>query len=123
LETVDRGGLLHVNDPTFMFFRALEIRTQKVLPKHLAINQNSKEDLIKAVIDDEDVGFTWDMLTTDISSPDHVHELLACVTDLWVTIRGFSLAASWLEEYKLASSKETQKTKSLRKGLKQKDVK
>ena len=59
---VDRG--VHVNEPTFLFFRALEVQAQKVLPKHLAKSQDAKEALIKAVMDDEDVGFTWDIVAT-----------------------------------------------------------
>ena len=114
---------MHVNEPTFMFFRALEVQTQKVLPKHLAKSQESKDEFIKAVTEDEDVGFTWDMLAADIRNPEHVQELLKCVVDKWITIRGFALASSWLEDYKLANSKKTQKTKSLRKGLKQKSSK
>ena len=101
-----------------MFFRALEVQTQRVLPKHLGKSQDSKEALIKSVMSDEDVEFTWDMLATDIRSQEHVEELLKCVVSQWITIRGFALTASWLEEYKQASSKKTKKSKSLRKGLK-----
>ena len=118
LEATDRGGLFHVNDSTFLFFRALEVQTQRLLPQHLAKSKDSKEALVKAVINDEDVGFTWDMLSTDIRSQDHAQELLESIVSHWITIRGFAQTASWLEEYKIASSKKTKKTKSLRKELK-----
>ena len=35
LESIDRGGLFHTNDNTFKLFRALEIKTQDCLQKHL----------------------------------------------------------------------------------------
>lgn len=93
--------------------------TQRILPKHLARNQDSKDMLIEALVSDEGVGFTWDMLAVDISNQEHEEELLKHIISEWITIRGFSLTASWLEEYRLANSKTTKKRKSLRKGLKQ----
>ena len=98
---------MQVNNLTFMFFRALEVKTQKVLPQHLATVQESKskEALIKLIMDDEDV----DILAVDIRSQDHVQELLGCVVNQWVTQRGFALVSSWVEEYKLADSKKTKK--------------
>ena len=38
---------------------------------------------------------------------------------MWVTIRGFAMVPSWLEQYKLAQKENTKKSKSLRKTLKQ----
>ena len=39
------------------------------------------------------------LLSQDIDKPEN-SELLTEIVNLWVTIRGFSMAASWLEEYK-----------------------
>lgn len=44
-------------------------------------------------------------------------KLLAEVVTLWVTIRGFSLAASWMEAYKKHKHKTTQKATGLRKPI------
>ena len=35
LELVDRSGLFHVNDATYVFFHALEIQTREHLPQQL----------------------------------------------------------------------------------------
>ena len=35
IRTVDRGGLFVINDSTFEFFKALELRTRQILPQHL----------------------------------------------------------------------------------------
>ena len=41
------------------------------------------------------------------------------IVELWLTIRGFSIAGQWMEIYKKCSSRTTKKSKSLRKTLKQ----
>ena len=38
---------------------------------------------------------------------------------MWVTIRGFSLASTWLEQYKKAEQLNVAKSKALRKKLKE----
>ena len=43
--------------------------------------------------------------------------LFEMIVDLWITIRGFAFASSWVEKYKMASKKSTQKTKGIRKKL------
>ena len=47
-----------------------------------------------------DVQFYWTLISQDIEKEDHAIELLLDIADMWVKIRGFSLASSWLEEYK-----------------------
>ena len=55
--------------------------------------------------------FRW----THIEKEDHAIELLQDIAEMWVTIRGFSLASSWLEEYKKKA--EVSKSRALQKDL------
>ena len=59
------------------------------------------------------------MLSVDIDGEEESVELLRDIVELWLTIRGFSIAGQWMEIYKKCSSKTTKKSKSLRKTLKQ----
>ena len=115
--SIDRGGLLHVNDGTYEFFKAVELQTRQLLPEHLKNPSLVKETLIQRIKEDEDVQFQWSMLRVDIDEPTDSDELLQSVITLWVTIRGFSLTACWMEEYKKALQQCTSKRKALRKDL------
>ena len=43
--------------------------------------------------------------------------LLQMLTDLYITMQGFSFASTWIEKYKIAHKKNSQKTKGTRKLL------
>ena len=120
LDQVNRGGLFPLNDSTFTFFVAIEKQVRNVLPPHV-IKPSDKETFKKAVIEkvlqDEDVQFHWALINQDIDKPEDAEALLVEIVKLWVTIRGFSLAASWMEEYKKNSKKNTQKSTGLRKSI------
>ncbi len=68
ISSVDRGGLFSVNNSTFIsFFKAIEIKTQELLPQHLAAKPNAaKHDLIKSIEEDDEVQFWWSMLARRI---------------------------------------------------------
>ena len=78
-----------------------------------------REIIIDSVAGDDDVHFLWLLLSCDITDEDDVICLLKEIIGLWLTIRGFYIATSWMEEYKMKTA-TTQKTKGLRKSLKQK---
>ena len=65
----------------------------------------------------DDVQWHWTLLSTCIESENHAIELLRKIVTLTVTIRGFALAASWLEVYKLETRKTTKKSSGLRKNF------
>ena len=67
------------------------------------------------------VQFFWTMLSVDIDGEEQAVKLLKEIIGLWVTIRGFSIAGTWMEQY-LHATKGTSKTKGLRKELKRKSV-
>ena len=76
--------------------------------------------IINSVVQDEEVLFYWSywsMNSIDIAEGAHSTELLSNIISLWVTIRGFSIASTWME-YKRATS-TTKPKHSLRKGLRE----
>ena len=58
------------------------------------------------MLSNDDVQWNWTLLSVK----------------LWVIIRGFSLAATWLEIYKSETRKTVKKTSALRKELAQKEL-
>ena len=120
--TVNRGGLFEVNDEAYRLFKRIETRMQNQLRAMLnsALSVPGKREIIiDSVAGDDDVQFLWLLLSCDITDEDDAICLLKEIIGLWLTIRGFSIATSWLEEYKMKTA-TTQKTKGLRKSLKQK---
>ena len=75
-----------------------------VLPQHIIRGDSDKATFKKSVLDvivrNEDVQFYWLLLSQDIDNIVHAEALLTETVNLWVTIRGFSMAASWMAEYK-----------------------
>ena len=82
-------------------------------------NQTKKINLSKQH-EDTDVQFYQLLLSTDLETSDLTEELLRDIIELWLNIRGFSIARQWMEVYKQNKSKTTKKSKSLRKALKKK---
>lgn len=116
---VNRGGLFPVNDETLTFFVAVEKVTRQHLPQQYSSekHENIKQLVIKAISEDCDVQFYWTLISQDIDEEEHAIELLLDIADLWVTIRGFSLASTWLEEYKKLKKTKVSKRRGLRKDL------
>ena len=90
-----------------------------MLPKHIvkAESDKSVQNVIKKVLEDEDVQFNWTLISQDLDSYEEAQELLYEVVHLWVTIRGFSIASTWMETYKQATKQTKQKSTGLRKHL------
>ena len=68
------------------------------------------------ILCDEDVLFYWAIVSADWGVKDS-NMLLQEIVEHFVTIRGFSFASGWMEKYKKATKKSTQKSKGLRKQL------
>ena len=117
MANIDRGGLFYVDDKSFMLFKAIEIKTQELLPQHLRTQQTSSKELIAEVVADDDVQFWWSMISIDIDLEIEQSQLLEEIIEKWITMRGFSMVSSWLEQYKLAKQKNVKRSKSLRKDL------
>lgn len=116
IKEVDRGGLWHVKEGTFMLFQAMEEEVREHFRMRKAMHEGYKSTVVKAISENEDVAFYWCMLTADISSDD-ANTLLHMLVELWVTIRGFSFASGWIEVYKQENKKSLQRSKSLRKKV------
>jgi len=116
---IDRGGLWHVKECTYQFFRAVEdvIRNDLKMLAHPI--PPSKPQMIQNITNDEDVKFYWLIASADFEIDDQeIHDLLLeKIAELYVTVRGFSYASGWLEKYKQRTKQATQRTKSLRREL------
>ena len=122
IHSVNRGGLFIVNDSTFRLFKFIELRTQQLLPMHLRKESDtSKEDIIRKIVDDENVQMEWSGVAIDVRDEKDADDLLYMIVEKWITIRGFSLTSTWTEEYKRAKDKTVQKAKSLCSELKMSD--
>ena len=118
IHAVNRGGLCLVSEATAMLFHEVELLVRKVFNKEGKLKDitNLRDRVMESVLQDESVQFHWCMLTTDIEE-DKAKVLLTMIVDLFITVRGFSFAKSFMEMYKQATKKSTQKSKALRKTL------
>lgn len=114
--SIDRGGLKHVNSMAFMLFAQMEL----VLRRHLNSRQaNEHSDLRQAttkITSDDDVQFYWIMLAVEWEE-EEAQELLRLIVQHWITLRGFSFASAIMEKYKQTHKKSIQKSKGIRKQL------
>ncbi len=122
VQRVNRGGLFPLNITTYLFFVSIEKQVRNILVPYLGKNRTSsneqfQEIIIKTVFDDEEVQWHWLLLSNDIDTKEDANELLTDIITLWVTIRGFSICAMWMEQYKQDIKKGTRKSVSLRKKL------
>lgn len=119
IERVNRGSLFPLNDETFHFFVQVETVVRVLLPKHVVKAEYNKgvQDVIEKILEDEDVQFNWTLISQDLDSYEEAQELLHEIVQLWVTVRGFSIASMWMETYKQATKQTKQKSMGLRKHL------
>ena len=100
-DQVNRGGLFPLNEKTFTLLVEIEKCVRVVLPKHIIQGDSDKATYKKSVLDvivnNEDVQFYWVLLSQDIDV-EHAEALLTEIVNLWLTIRGFAMAASWMGE-------------------------
>ena len=95
-----------MNNETFNF----------LLLHHLSSSKSctSLQVLVEKVIEETDIQFYWSLITQDLSVTEEV-ELLRELIQLWITIREFSFASSWLELYKEATKSNVKKSTGLHK--------
>ena len=121
IDKVNRGGLFPLNDATYHFFVSVEKEVHVILPTYMTKPADSKdafkESVIKKVQNSEEVQWNWTLISQCMDAEEDATELLREIVTLWVTIRGFSITAMWMEAYKRESKKSTKKTPGLRKGL------
>ena len=118
IDAVDRGGLWHVREGTFMLFCAME----EVVREYLHVNNVSgmteefKVTVVSAMTESEDVLFHWCMLSAETEEED-AKIVFDMLVDLWIPVRGFSFASLWVEVYKQEKKRGLQHSKALRKEI------
>lgn len=58
------------------------------------------QSIHQKVLEDDDVVFHGTLLSQDITSPEDSEMLLKVIIILWITIRRYAIAATWMEVYK-----------------------
>ena len=116
INSIDRGGLQHVNDLTYNLFVTIEEEIRRLLTLGCNKEDFKKETTTKAVFESNDVLFTWCLLSAGISD-DIATVVLHEIVELYVTIRGFAFVTSCLELYKQEHKKTLQKKRALRSQL------
>ena len=116
LKAIDRGGLVHVSDMTYMLFTAME---QALRPCLVTMEKSAALDIkevSKIIETDENVLFYWSILS--VNWEEGAAEALLCMlVERWITLRGFSSASALMEKYKQQCKKNIQKSKGVRKRL------
>ena len=94
-----------------MLFKQIEIHLQNILQKHLQrmAPDSTKKNLITSVVQRKDVQFYWYKLFIDIHNEKCSQELLTEIVEVWLTIRGHSIAGQWIEYYKNCATKILEK--------------
>ena len=100
-DAINRGGLTSVNNMTYQVFLSMEYEIRTHLTKQAP---HCFKEIADKVKNNDDVQFYWSVVSADWEE-DEAHALLELVTNLWITIRGFSFASSWIKLSKRSISK------------------
>lgn len=114
-----RGGLFVIKDEVYSFFLVVEKKTRECLPK-VVTHRHTKVDTLDSLCKDDDIQFEWCMVSAQMEDELASQELLKKILDLWLSIRGFSCAGAYVEQYKQCTKVSSNKSVGLRKGLKRK---
>ena len=109
---------MHINDDLYRVFIAMELEIRRHLKTKTASEMATlpKGKLIASLLENEDVQFYWCIVCCEI--PEEVAvKALKSIAELWITIRGFLFAKSYMEMYKQKASKSLQRLKALHKNL------
>ena len=121
IDKVNRGGLYPINDSSFQLFVEIEKKVRVYLTKHLRNRESNMEllqqNVIEKVVGCDDVQFQWSLLSVNIENAEDEQLVIQDIVKLWVTIRGYSMVATWMEAYKQTEKANLQKSTGLRKSL------
>ena len=113
IDRVNRGGLFPLNDATYRFFVSVEKEVRTILPSHMTKTQVSadsfKRDVIEKIMRSQNIQWHWTLISQCIDSEEEAIELLKEIVTLWVTVRGFSITATWMEIFKQEKRKPQRK--------------
>ena len=118
INSIDRGGLCHVKDVTYMVFVAMEenLRHHLKVSNVSEMNDDFREKVVTELVKNDDIMFYWCMLTLKLDA-EKEGVLRRLVVEHWVTVRGFSFAGAYIEMYKQCTKKSLQRSKGLRTKL------
>ncbi len=110
--------MISICDVFFQFLVAVEIEIRKHFSVSVISNDsdNIKESALHGVSESEEVLYHWEIVSINWSAAE-TKELMSLVVNHYITVRGFSFAKAFMEDYKQSMSKSTQKSKGLRKTL------
>ncbi len=115
---IDRGGLWHISDSTYMLFAIMEEQIRRYFTTR-AITQlrgDTKDQIHSALMNDDDILFQWSLLTAMVDDS-VASKLLSKITQLYISVRGFAFVKSCVEMYKQNTKQTLQRKKSLRREL------
>ena len=117
--SVDRGGLVYINNTAHQFLCAMEysMRRRMHMDNMWEMNNTFRQELSTEIKEDDDVQFHWIMLSSSMEE-EVSHNILDSMIYLYITVTGFSFPSSVLERYKRQAKKGTQKAKTLRQSTK-----
>ena len=123
-EEVNRGGLIEVNDKCI---HAIQRNLQNNLQTHLQLTMvsdrdSTKEKLVLFVVQNRNIQLYWHNLSVDINDENYSQNLLREIIELWLNIRGYSIAGQWLEYYKNSTAKIPGKVSHLESNSKRSDA-
>lgn len=116
-DAVDRGGLHHINDSTFLCFYLMElVIRQQLLTLNLShLNDSTQSQIMSAMVSNEILQSLWKSTIT--IEDENSATLFKMISELYLTIRGFAFAKSCLELYKRREKRQLGKSKGIRKDL------
>lgn len=119
---IDRGGLWHVNDNTYLIFYIMEEEIRRHLKitaiTKLKFNEETRKSILEAILANEDLLFQWTLMIEAAVADDSIGmAVLRRIATLYLTVRGFAFATSCLEIYKQKHKQHVQKSKALRKKV------
>ena len=86
--------------------------------KHINFTDDSsiKSKAMNGILENDDVQVYWESLSMDWEE-EVASKLLKQIVEHWITVRGYSQASAFLEQYKQSVKEGIQKSKGLRKKL------
>ena len=116
INAINRGGLWQVNNDVFQTFLTIEELIREELCLEKCLFDARKQQLIEKVISNDDVLHQWSFCVSD-AEESIANVLLQKVVELFLNIRSFAFASSYVGLYKQANKKTLSKKKALRTKL------
>ncbi len=117
-----RGGLIFINDATFLFFRKLEEHVFHNMPKTTTElrGKDIRVPMQVSALQDGELSNKWSNITRGVLPAAVSRDVFKCIVDFYIQIRGHSFASVIVEKFKQGEKSHQKGTKGLRSTLKQK---